>query len=92
MYPLHTAEKIFILNLTCFSVQVSLHLLENQASFLLVQRSSSLFSLRIWTLFLLAPFASQRPNKWYVILHYDIWHFLFDNLVAFEKISGLAYV
>jgi hypothetical protein len=33
------------------------------------------------------PFAPGRQDKWYVILHFEIWHFQIDNLDNFEKIS-----
>ena len=84
MYSLQPAEKRFILKVKASFPSFNCR---KKSLFLFVQRISSLFSRRIWTLFLLVPFALRRQDKWYVIVHFGIWHFQFDNIDVFRQVK-----
>ena len=92
MYPLQPAEKKrhFKIDRFFLSEQLSLRFIA-KSSIIYFGSTQHFTVFEFGAPFLLEPFDLRRQDKWYVVLHYEIWHFLFDNLDVFEKMSGLDY-
>lgn len=85
MYPLQPAEKSFILKLTFFLfMHVSLHIFIAKSTIISFgsRQEFTVFTSN-WDTVVACVSVPRRKDKWYVSLHYDIWHFQFDKVDVF---------